>query len=108
MDTRYVKDKIKKLLVAKGVSDQKVSEELGMNKTYVQKIITGRIVPSLDELFCICRYFEISVSDFFSEDQTSNDLVKELCEYACHLSCDDLKDVIEYAKEKHENFYCCR
>ncbi len=65
--------KIKNLRESAGLSSSKLSSELGMTSSTISAIEIGKNLPSLQLLEKICDYFEISLSEFFAEeDETKN------------------------------------
>lgn len=71
MNAEFVRERITQLRLKKGVSEYKMSYDLGHSRGYINNISSGKTLPSMTEFFSICDYFEISPVDFFSE-QTSN------------------------------------
>ena len=67
MDSDFVKKRITELRMQKGISEYKMSLDLGRSKGYVQGISSGRAMPSLSEFFAICEYFGITPQEFFDE-----------------------------------------
>ena len=51
-----VGSRIKELRIAKGLSTNKMSLDLGQGKNYIRSITSGRTLPSLAELPYICGY----------------------------------------------------
>lgn len=68
MDANFVRDRITQLRLMKGVSEYKMSYELGHSRGYINNISSGKTLPSMTEFFAICEYFGITPVDFFSED----------------------------------------
>lgn len=60
-----VRDRLRMLIAQKGVSDQEVSRAIGKSKSYISNILSGRNSPSIDALYCMCEYFNITLKDFF-------------------------------------------
>ena len=67
MEASFVRERITQLRMAKGVSEYKMSYDLGHSRGYINNISSGKALPSLTELFAICDYFEITPVEFFSE-----------------------------------------
>ena len=65
---KFVRDRITQLRLLKGVSEYQMSYDLGRSRSYVNNISSGKSMPSLTELFCICEYFGISPQAFFDID----------------------------------------
>ena len=60
MEASFVRERITQLRMAKGVSEYKMSYDLGHSRGYINNISSGKALPSLTELFAICDYFEIT------------------------------------------------
>lgn len=67
MDDTFIRDRISALRLQKGVSEYKMSLDLGHSKSYIQSISSGRALPSLSEFLYICDYFNITPQQFFDE-----------------------------------------
>lgn len=67
MDTAFIRDRITKLRLSKGVSEYRMSYELGHSRGYVNNISSGKVLPSMAEFLAICEYFGITPSEFFDE-----------------------------------------
>lgn len=65
MNEKFVADRITQLRMEKGISEQKMSYELGMSKTYIWTITSQKSRPSVSSLLEICEYFEITPAQFF-------------------------------------------
>ena len=77
MDENFIRTRITDLRMQKGVSEYKMSIDMGNSKSYIQSISSGRALPSLSELLYICEYFEITPRDFFDEQIAEPMLVQE-------------------------------
>lgn len=49
MDENYIRNKISELRIKKGLSEYKMSLDLGHSKSYIQSISSGKALPSLSE-----------------------------------------------------------
>ncbi len=47
------------------LSSRKLSQELHQCESYINKIETGRALPSMEMFFKLCEYFDITPSEFF-------------------------------------------
>lgn len=65
MDAQYVRERITQLRLQKGVSEYKMSYDLGHSRGYINNISSGKTLPSMTEFFAICDYFEITPIEFF-------------------------------------------
>lgn len=79
MDEKFIRERITELRIAKGVSEYKMSSDLGHSKSYIQSISSGRTLPSMGEFLAICDYLEVSPKDFFSEATQSSMLIRRTC-----------------------------
>ena len=55
-----------------------MSLELGQNDSYINRIETGKALPSMKLFFCMCRYLCISPAMFFDEDTTAPELMQQI------------------------------
>lgn len=65
MNVSFIGERITELRLKKGVSEYQMSYDLGHNKNYVRAITSGRSLPSVQGLFEIIEYFDMSPSEFF-------------------------------------------
>ena len=71
---RYLRERITALRSQKGVSEHRLSLELGKSGSYIRSITSGATMPSMKELFNIMAYFEVSPAEFFAGLQGTNTL----------------------------------
>ncbi len=76
MFSEFVRERITTLRVQKGVSEYKMSYDLGHSRGYINNISSGKTLPSMTEFFAICEYFEITPMEFF-DNGTNNPKLKE-------------------------------
>ena len=68
MDAKEIQQRITDLRLQKGVSELKMSRDLGHSDGYIHHIAAGRSLPSMQEFLYICEYFGITPSVFFDAD----------------------------------------
>ena len=90
MDIQFVRDRITQLRLQKGVSEYKMSYDLGHSRGYVNNISSGKTLPSMTEFFAICDYFEITPVEFFNTQQANPKLSKEVSALLSQLDESDL------------------
>lgn len=90
---KYLRDQITKLRSQKGISEHRLSLELGKSGSYIRSITSGATMPSMKELFNIMAYFEVSPPEFFSGLKEKNSLRAALEEKLQQLSNEDLEKV---------------
>lgn len=78
MDGRFVRERITRLRLQKGVSEYKMSYDLGHSRGYINNISSGKTLPSMTEFFAICEYFGITPVEFFDVRAENPRLTKEL------------------------------
>ena len=61
-----VRNRITELREQKGVSEHRMSLELGKSGSYIRSITNGISMPSLRELFNIMEYFDLTQTLFFA------------------------------------------
>ncbi|MCB7514640.1 MAG: helix-turn-helix domain-containing protein [Candidatus Pseudoscilispira sp.] len=96
-----VGSRIKELRIAKGLSTNKMSLDLGHGKNYIRSITSGRTLPSLAELPYICGYLGVSVSGFFDETSKNSVLIQDIIKRAQHLEEADLLAIISIMDRMH-------
>lgn len=97
MYEQYIRDRITYLRLKKGVSEYKMSYDLGHSKGYMQSISSGRSLPSLSEFLYICEYLGVTPKEFFDTDIKEPALIHELNIKAKTMSEDDVKALLAVA-----------
>ncbi len=69
MTTDFIRDRITQLRLQKGVSEYKMSYDLGHSRGYINNISSGKTLPSMAEFLAVCEYFGITPAEFFQEDK---------------------------------------
>lgn len=64
---KFVGDRITEIRLQKGMSEKRLSEELGRNKGYLQNISSGRSFPGMNVFFDICELLEVTPEEFFAD-----------------------------------------
>ena len=77
MDEQFVRDRITQLRLHKGVSEYKMSYDLGHSRGYVHNISSGKAMPPMKEFFAICEYFELTPQQFFDEGTQNPELIQK-------------------------------
>lgn len=95
MDATFVRERITQLRLQKGVSEYKMSYDLGHSRGYVNNISSGKTLPSMTEFFSICDYFGITPIEFFDEKNKNPSLLTNAINILSTLSEDDLKLTIQ-------------
>ena len=91
MDIEFVRERITQLRIQKGVSEYKMSYDLGHSRGYINNISSGKTLPSMTEFFAICDYFGVSPIEFFDEKSYNPKLSQEIMTALEQLNEADLK-----------------
>lgn len=89
----YLRERITELRDRKGISEHRLSLELGKSGSYIRSITSGATLPSVTELFNIMVYFEVSPFEFFAGLQGKDSLRAILNDRLLELSDEDLTKV---------------
>ena len=103
MDQDFIRKRITELLMQKGVSEYKMSMDLGHNRSYIAHISAGRTMPSLPELLYICEYLEVSPRDFFDDSVSYPILVQQALSMLKEFGEEDLLALISLMKRLRVN-----
>ena len=90
MTAEFVRERITQLRMLKGVSEYKMSYDLGHSRDYVNNISSGKSLPSMLEFFAICEYFDITPAEFFDGAPDPN-LLNDTLQKLARLDREDLK-----------------
>ncbi len=90
MYSKFVRERITSLRLQKGVSEYKMSYDLGHSRGYVNNISSGKALPSMQEFFAICEYFDISPMQFFNTDVENPNMFGTAAELLAKLNSEDL------------------
>jgi transcriptional regulator with XRE-family HTH domain len=91
MNAEFVRERITQLRLQKGVSEYKMSYDLGHSRGYINNISSGKSLPSMTEFFAICEYFDITAIEFFQGNVASPKLLRETIQDLEALNHEDLK-----------------
>ncbi len=98
MDIEYVRERITQLRLQKGVSEYKMSYDLGHSRGYINNISSGKTLPSMTEFFAICDYFGITPIEFFDTQRTNPNLSREVSTLIEQLNEADLALILANVK----------
>ena len=91
MYDEFVRERITQLRLQKGVSEYRMSYDLGHSRGYINNISSGKSLPSMAEFFAICEYFDITPIDFFDRDIRTPELFGKTVQALKQLDEDDLE-----------------
>ena len=93
---KYVRDRITQLRLQKGLSEYKLSYDLGHSRGYIYNITSGKSLPPLTELFSICEYFDITPSEFFDDRISNPELIQKAVEGLKTMSDSDVLLILNH------------
>jgi len=79
-DESFFAKRLTELRTLKGVSAREMSLDIGQNGNYINQIENKKSHPSIFDLYCICEYLGVTVSEFFDEGNAAPGRLRELCE----------------------------
>ena len=71
MDEMDFAIRLARLREKKGVSARDMSLSIGQNPGYINNIESGKSKPSLEGIFYICEYLEVTPSEFFDMESSN-------------------------------------
>lgn len=98
MDISFISERITELRLARNISEYQMSLELGKSKSYIQGITSKKALPSVKQLFEICDYLNVSLSEFFDSANHDSPLLSETIMQLRKLSADDLQMIHDVAE----------
>ena len=78
MEVDFIRKRITELRIQRGVSEYKMSRELGHNGGYIQHIVSGKTLPSLAEFLYICEYLDVTPRTFFDDSKSELTLLEDV------------------------------
>ena len=103
MKNNFIRDRITQLRMIKGVSEYRMSYDLGHSRSYVYNISSGKCLPPMDEFLAICEYFEITPAQFFSEGVSNPKALLEFEEGFAKLNDSDARMVLDLIDRLNKN-----
>ena len=67
IDEKFFSERMTKLRIQKGLSEYKMSLDMGHSGSYINSIASGKAMPSMGEFLYMCEYFGITPAEFFDE-----------------------------------------
>lgn len=98
MYEQFIRERITSLRIQKGVSEYKMSVDLGHSKGYIQGISSGRALPSMTEFIYICDYLGVTPQQFFDEASAFPAEITELLELTKNMPPENIRVLLDVAK----------
>ena len=91
VDEKFFARRLTSLRIEKGVSEYKMSLDMGRNSGYINAIANCKSLPSMGEFLYMCDYLGVTPSEFFDEKFEGELKYKELEKSIRRLSDDDFE-----------------
>ena len=98
MDIDFIRERITQLRIQKGVSEYKMSYDLGHSRGYINNISSGKTLPSMTEFFAICDFFGITPVEFFDTKTHNPKLTQNVIAALEQLDESDLELTLQNIK----------
>lgn len=87
------------LRMGSGVSARDMSLSLGLSESYINKIESGKTLPSMDTFFDICDFLGITPRDFFNTAEAFPLELNIATEEMNKMNKEQLSRITEFMKE---------
>ena len=95
MKKDFIANRITSMRMSAGISEYKISKNIGKCNNYINKVASGSLIPTIDSLSSICEYFGITLSQFFKEEDTTLSLTAEkIIAVLPHISEEKLQSLL--------------
>lgn len=94
MDETFLRQRVTELRIKKGVSECKMSLDMGHSRNYIQNIANGRALPSMGEFLYMCEYLGVTPKEFFDDGLENPVLVQKINDELRRLSDQDLQALL--------------
>lgn len=100
---KFVQERITELRLSRDISEYKLSKDLGYSKGYIQSISSGKTLPSVEALYEICDYFQISLKEFFDDGSVPDSgLIRDLLSEIRKLSSNEQYSLYRFLQERRK------
>lgn len=90
MYAEFIRERISQLRIKKGVSEYRMSYDLGHSRGYINNISSGKALPSMNEFLLICEYFSITPREFFDAEIKNPESLQNIISKVKKLSEEDI------------------
>ena len=99
MEETFIAQRLAQLRTKKNVSARDMSLSIGQSNNYVSNIENGKSAPSIQGLFYICEYLNISPKDFFDDENANPALLNDVIEQLKLLNDKALESMLSFIRE---------
>ncbi|MBP3338734.1 MAG: helix-turn-helix transcriptional regulator [Lachnospiraceae bacterium] len=87
----FVRNRITELRIKKEISEYQLSYDLGHSRSYINNITSGKTLPSMNEFFSLCDYFEITPEEFFNKEKNDPIAISKIVNELSNMNSQDLE-----------------
>lgn len=69
-----VGNKLKNLRLATGLSAEQVAQAVDISQSYLSRFERNKAIPNIDILGRLCKFYNITLSEFFHDEKTNNEI----------------------------------
>ena len=102
VDQKFISERMTALRIKKGVSEFRMSYDMGHSSSYINTIALGKAMPSMGEFLYMCDYLGVTPAEFFTEDVSDPIAFNELTEESKKPSRRDFEMVLEFMRRLNE------
>ena len=96
MNNFPVGERIKFYRYQKGISTNKLANMSGISQSYLRDIELGKKNPTIEIIYLVCQALEISLKEFFDENDTAIFSEDPLIQRIYQLSPDQRKSLLSF------------
>lgn len=101
MDETFLRQRITELRMKAGISESKMSLDMGHSRNYIQNIANGRALPSMGEFLYMCEYLGVTPKEFFDDGAENPVLLQKINDELRRLSDQDLLALLNIIERFH-------
>lgn len=102
MNYTFISSRLYTLMEERKLSEYELSTQLGRCKSYINKIVSGKSLPSMKGFFEICDFFQITPVEFFKTQSMANiKTIQKINSELEHLDSEELHLILELVNRIH-------
>jgi len=96
LEKDFIRKRITELRLARGISERKMSLDLGHSTSYVRSITAGRTLPSMTEFLYICEYLSVTPEEFFNEGYAFTETKQKIIDRVQAMTNEEADLLLQY------------
>lgn len=94
----FIAERITKLRLQKDISARNMSLSIGLGEGYISHIENRKNMPSIQVLYYICDYLDISIKEFFDDETEEPVLISRIVKEIKKLDVKSLEQLLGFIK----------